>query len=218
MTSGSAAPAGRRWLWDLLSSQDEATARMQEPVRQLATEHLGLRTGLTVLDAGCGSGGNLGALRTSVGAQGRVVGIDFSPKMVRRAHERIEANGWANVEVRGGDLTTDRLDHDAFDAALATFALSATSDVRAAVENVHQALRPGGRLFVCDLRLVPAGRSAAVIWLAGLCYRWVAGWRGLDVLDQLQATFDTTEVVGSLRPWPPVIVAVATKLAAAPTP
>jgi len=219
MASGSTARAGRRWLWDLLSSQDEgAFARMEAPVRQLAADHLGLRPGQVVLDAGCGSGGNLGVLRDGVGAEGRVIGVDFSPKMVRRAHDRIEASGWVNVEARGGDLTTDRLDHDVFDAALATFALSATSNVQAAVENVHQALRPGGRLFVCDLRLVPTGRAKAVVWLAGRCYRWVAGWTGYDVLNQLRTTFGTVEVIGALRPWPPVVVAVATKSAATPAP
>lgn len=219
MASGPTARAGRRWLWDLLSSPDEgAFARMEAPVRQLAADHLGLRSGQVVLDAGCGSGGNLDVLRDGVGAEGRVVGVDFSPKMVRRACDRIEANGWVNVEVRGGDLTTDRLDSDAFDAALATFALSATSDVRAAVENVNQALRPGGRLFVCDLRLVPTGRAKAVVWLAGCCYRWVAGWTGHDVLDQVRATFGAVEVIGDLRSWPPVMVAVATKPAAMPAP
>jgi ubiquinone/menaquinone biosynthesis C-methylase UbiE len=219
MASGSTTRAGRRWLWDLLASQDEAAfARMEAPVRRLAADRLGLRPGQAVLDAGCGSGGNLDVLRNGVGAEGRVIGVDFSPKMVRRAHERVEVNGWVNVEVRGGDLTADRLDPGAFDAALATFALSATSDVRAAVENIHQALRPGGRLFVCDLRLVPTGRAKAVVWLAGRCYRWVAGWTGTDVLDQLRATFGTVEVVGALRPWPPVMVAVATKPAAMPAP
>lgn len=138
--------------------------------------------------------------------------------MVRRAHQRIEVNGWTNVEIHGGDLTTDRLDPATYDAALATFALSATLDVRAAVENGHQALQPGGRLFVCDLRLVRTGRAKAVIWLAGRCYRWNAGWTGQDVLDQLRATFETVEVIGGLRPWPPVVVAVATKAAAMPAP
>jgi ubiquinone/menaquinone biosynthesis C-methylase UbiE len=219
MASGSTARAGRRWLWDLLSSQDEsAFARMEAPVRQLAAEHLGLRPGWAVLDAGCGSGGNLDVLRNGVGVEGRVIGVDFSPKMLRRARERIEANGWTNVEVGGGDLTAGRLDPGAFDAALATFAFSATSNVKAAVENVHQALRPGGRLFVCDLRLAPAGRAKAIIWLAGNCYRWIAGWTGSDVLNQLRATFETVEVIGRLRPWPPIVVAIATKSAVMPAP
>lgn len=219
MASGSTLRAGRRWLWDLLSSQDETTfARMQAPVRQLAAGHLGLRPGQAVLDAGCGSGGNLEVLRTGVGPQGRVLGVDFSPKMVQRARRRIQVNGWANVEVDGGDLITDPLDPGAYDAALATFALSATADARAAAENIHQALRPGGRLFVCDLRLVPTGGAALAIRLAGWCYRWIAGWTGQDVLDQLRATFGAVEVIGGLRPWPPVVVAVATKSTAMPSP
>ena len=153
-----------------------------------------------------------------VGAEGRVVGVDFSPKMVERAERRIGRHGWPNVEVTCRDVTIDALDPDTFDAALATFSLSATSDVPAALEHVYRSLRPGGRLFVCDLRLAPEGRAAAAIWLAGQCYRRLAGWTRQDLLDQLRATFDEVEVVGTLRPWPPVFMALATKSVTEPSP
>lgn len=204
-------PGHRRWLWDLFSSQDEAASRMQAPVRQVAARRLDLRPGQAVLDVGCGTGGHFEMLRERVGPEGRVLGVDFSPKMVGRAERRIERHGWPNVEVRCRDVTTDALDPDTFDAALATFSLSATSDVAAAVDNVYQSLRPGGRLFVCDLRLIPEGRATAAIWLAGQCYRRIAGWTQQDLLDELRATFDEVEVVGTLRPWPPVFMALATK-------
>lgn len=144
--------------------------------------------------------------------------VGGSPKMVERAERRIGRHGWPNVEVRCRDVTIDALDLDTFDAALATFSLDAASDVPAAVEHVCRSLRAAGRLFVCDPRLVPEGRAAAAIWLAGQCYRRLAGWTRQDLLDQLRATFDVVEIVGPLRPWPPVFMALATKSVTKPSP
>jgi len=76
-----------------------------------------------------------------------------------------------NVTAEHGDFTHAELDPAAYDAALAVFAFSAMSDVPTAVSIAHHALRPGGRLFVVDLRRVPHGRAAPLIHLARLTYR-----------------------------------------------
>lgn len=204
-----------RWIWDLLSSRSAAVDRMNEPVRRLAIEHLDLKAGERVLDLGCGTGPNFAPLREAVGLEGRVAGIDFSPKMAQRARERIREHGWDNVEVMCADAARIEIEPGSYDAAIATFTLSAITDVGAAVANVCAALRPGGRFFVCDLRLVPGGRAAIGIWLLGVVYKLIAGWSGRDVLAQLQATFPSVDLVLPLRPWPPVVLAVARKADAA---
>lgn len=40
----------------------------------------------------------------------RVVGLDFSPAMLERAHRRVERHGWKNVELIEQDLTKRHLD------------------------------------------------------------------------------------------------------------
>lgn len=206
---------GRR-LWDFLSSRSDSTEQMLAPVRRLAIENLGLRAGERVLDVGCGTGPNFEVLRDAVGPEGRVVGVDFSPGMVQQAEARITEHGWKNVEVVRADASRVRLDGETYDAAIATFSLSAVADVPGAIENVYTALRPGGRFFVCDLRLVPRGHASLVIWLLGLAYKLIAGWTGRDVLAQLQATFQSVDLVMPVRPWPPVMLAVAGKAKDAP--
>ncbi len=200
-----------RWLWDFLSGHSGSSEQMLAPVRQLAIEHLSLQGGERVLDVGCGTGPNFETLRQAIGPEGRVVGVDFSAQMVQRAQERVREHGWDNVEVICADAARVRLEPEAYDAAIATFTLSAVADVRAAVDNVYAALRPGGRFFVCDLRLVPSGRAGLVIRLLGLAYRLIAGWSGRDVLEQLQAPFHSVDLVTPLRPWPPVMLALASK-------
>ena len=200
-----------RWLWDFLSGHSGSSEQLLAPVRQLAIEHLGLKHAERVLDLGCGTGPNFETLRQAIGPEGRVVGVDFSVRMVQRAQERVREHGWENVEVICADASRVRVEPEAYDAAIATFTLSAVADVRGAVDTVYAALRPGGRFFVCDLRLVPRGRAGLLIRLLGLAYRLIAGWSGRDVLEELEARFQSVDLIMPLRPWPPVMLALARK-------
>src|SRR5687768_14737744 len=56
----------------------------------------------SVLDAGCGIGGNLVALSSRVR---QVVGIDFSKGAVEECQRRIDEIGLGNAEVREGSVT-----------------------------------------------------------------------------------------------------------------
>lgn len=211
---------GRR-LWDLLSSSGRWAERWQGPVRVLILRHLDLHGGETVLDVGCGSGQHFEALRKAVGAGGRVIGIDYSSGMLKQARQLIEQQGWDNVEVRLGDASQPAMEQPDLaqhrvDAAIATFAISAMPDVYAALRNVRDTLRPGGRFFVIDLRLVPQGPAGVVVRFLGLCYRLLAGWAGQDVLTAIQETFDTVQVVRSGRSWVVIAVATAGSAPAAP--
>lgn len=55
------------------------------PAYAAATDSLSLRPGDAVLDAGCGTGRALPALRTAVGPQGTVLGVDLTPAMLESA-------------------------------------------------------------------------------------------------------------------------------------
>lgn len=188
---------GRRW-WDLVSPLQRGPERWRAAIGELALAHLALRGGETVLDVGCGTGSHLEFLRAAVGDGGRVIGIDYSPRMLARARAEVRRHGWDNVEVRRGDASRPAFEQPDLatavaGAALASFALSAMPDVGAAARNVRAALRPGGRLLVLDVRLT---RSGVLARLLGLVYRTLAGWSGEDTLSALREAFDSVEVLG----------------------
>lgn len=188
---------GRRW-WDLASlTYYPGLTRFAGPLTELAAGQLALKRGERVLDIGCGVGAGLAAWRGAVGPDGSVLGADYSPRMLARAQRVVDGHGWPNVCLRRADVAREPLGDNEFDAAVALSSLSATPDVRAAVEIAHAALRPGGRLFAFDMRLIPAGSPAkrAAIGLGRATYRAAAGFAGGDVLRELQRTFATVSPV-----------------------
>lgn len=186
---------GRR-VWDRWSDHYRLSEEDFEPMREDAMDRLGLEPGDVALDVGCGPGVNFERLREAVGPEGRVVGIDYSPKMVESARDRVDDNGWENVDVVRADAASVALDEGSFDGAIASLSMSVMPDPRATAENVAAALRPGNRFVVFDLRLVPSGPLRVVNPLLSLFLRWFANWNADDhVPDALRTAFGDVDVV-----------------------
>lgn len=205
---------GRRW-WDLASATYyRGFERMLVPLNELALKHLELKPGEKMIDIGCGPGASLPRWEAAVGPDGSVLGVDYSPRMLARARGVIDAHGWPNVRLRRADIARESLGDNEFDAAVALSSFTATPDVRAAVEIAHAALRPGGRLFVFDMRLIPTGNLVrrTAIRLGRATYRATAGFAGADVIHELQRTFATvTPVFPGGRFGTTISLALATK-------
>lgn len=205
---------GRRW-WDLASATYYGGfERMHVPLNELAVRHLDLKPGERVIDIGCGPGTSLAACRDAVGPAGSVLGVDYSQRMLDKARRVIDAHDWSNVTLRRVDIARESLGDNEFDAAVALSSLTATPDVRAAVDIAHAALRPGGRLFVFDMRLIPTGNvvKRTAIRLGRATYRATAGFAGGDVIEELRRAFTTVAPVFPHGQFGTTIgVAVATK-------
>lgn len=97
--------------------------------------------GERVLDAGCGTGAALAAVRKAAGSC-TLAGIDRSEVMVRAARKRL---GPA-VELQTCSIEQASLIEGAFDAALMLNVLYFCDPASAMIEQVRRSLRPGGRL------------------------------------------------------------------------
>lgn len=183
--------------WEFWSSRWTLAARDTEGIRRTAIDALGLERGDAVLDVGCGPGVNFGMLHDAVGPEGSILGVDLTPGMLAKARERVADEGWDNVDLVRADATRTGFDPETFDGAVATTAVSATPDVRAVVGNVHDALVPGGRFGLHDIRRVPSGPARALNPLVVRFYRLFGGaWNDEeDVLAELRRRFDGVELL-----------------------
>jgi arsenite methyltransferase len=117
--------------------------------RRLVREALDAQPGERILDLGCGPGFYVAELLEEVGPQGAVVGVDASPQMLAVAAKRCQAHD--NVAFHEGDATAPPVPDASFDAAVSVQVLEYVDDVRAALAQLHRALRPGGRVVVWDV-------------------------------------------------------------------
>jgi len=70
----------------------------------LPTEFARIKKGDTVIDLGSGAGNDCFVARAETGAEGIVIGIDFTPAMIDKARANAEKLGFNNVEFRQGDI------------------------------------------------------------------------------------------------------------------
>lgn len=100
-----------------------------------------------VLDVATGTGDLARAVRKRGGEKTRVVGVDFTRPMLKRAKEKFGGAGHRWVE---GDGLSLPCPGGAFDACCIAFGLRNMADKPAALREMRRALRPGGRIGVLE--------------------------------------------------------------------
>jgi ubiquinone/menaquinone biosynthesis C-methylase UbiE len=127
---------------------------------------LGLRPGDSVIDLACGTGLNFPLLEKSVGAAGKIIGVDISPEMLEQARRRVEKAGWRNLKLVQADLAQYAFPSGAA-GILSTFSMYLVPEYDDVVRRGADALRPGGRLAILDARRVdppPAWTALFPAW------------------------------------------------------
>ncbi|MFE1172343.1 class I SAM-dependent methyltransferase [Streptomyces sp. NPDC058773] len=138
--------AARAAAWDTKFPDDG-------PAYEAGVAELALQEGDRVLDAGCGTGRALPALRAAVGPRGTVLGADLTPEMLRAA---VEAGRARHAALLLADVARLPLPDAALDAVFAAGLLSHLPDSAGGLAELARAVRPGGRLALFH----PIGRAA----------------------------------------------------------
>lgn len=110
-------------------------------------ERLNLQAGESVLDVACGTGPAALAAAERVGAQGRVVGVDYTEGMLAIARRKVRDRGLTQIELIQSDMLA--LPYGAeFDAVLCVLGIFFVPDMTAAARALWSHVKPGGRLAV----------------------------------------------------------------------
>nr|WSZ99990.1 class I SAM-dependent methyltransferase [Streptomyces sp. NBC_00857] len=123
------------------------------PAFAAAVAGLGLRSGDTVLDAGCGTGRALPPLRDAVGPGGTVLGVDLTPAMLDAA---VRAGRRRSGRLLLADVRRLPLRSQALDAVFAAGLIAHLPQPAENLRELTRAVRPGGRLALFH----PIGRAA----------------------------------------------------------
>lgn len=163
-----------------------------------------LKEGNTVLDLGAGAGFDAFLAAVKVGRSGRVIGVDMTPEMVKRAQENALKGKYANVEFRLGEIENLPVEDNSVDVIISNCVINLSPDKQSVFKEAYRVLKPRGRLIVSDLVLtkelpgiIKNSIEAYIGCLAGaaikedyLEYIEKAGFKDIEVVSQTNYPID----------------------------
>src|ERR1700760_3295631 len=117
------------------------------------------RVGGRILEVGVGTGISLPDYARS----NRLVGIDISAPMLRKAKERVDNFGLSNVEALAVmDAKHLAFPDNAFDVIVAQYVITAVPDPEATLDEFARVLKPGGEIILLSRVGAEAGMPRAM--------------------------------------------------------
>lgn len=162
--------------------------------RKIAIERLNLKVGDTVVELGCGTGLNFGLVQDRIGPQGRIIGVDLTDAMLEQARQRVQEQGWQNVELIQQDIANYSFP-EGVDAIYSTFALSLVPEAPAVIRRGAQALAEDGHWSLLDFEVPDPWPD----WL-------------VEAMLYLVKPFTPTEEWIGREPWPEIKAAMRQEL------
>jgi SAM-dependent methyltransferase len=120
----------------------------------LPTQFAQIKKGDTVLDLGSGAGNDCFVARHETSETGKVIGIDFSPTMLKKARQNADKLGYNNVEFREGDIETMPVSDDSVDVIVSNCVLNLVPNKKAVFAEMYRTLKDNGHFSISDIVLL----------------------------------------------------------------
>lgn len=160
------------------------------------------RIGGRILEVGVGTGLSL----PDYARAHRLVGVDISEPMLRKAQERVADHGLANVDALAVmDAEQLGFADGYFDVVVAQYVITAVPNPEATLDEFARVTKPGGEIVLVNHIGAETGlRRAFEAWFAPLARR--LGWRPEFPFERLRAWVERTPGLQVIerRPMPPL--------------
>lgn len=136
----------------------------------LPTEYAQIKEGDTVIDLGSGAGNDCFVARAIVGEKGKVIGIDFTEKMVQKARQNAQKLGFQNVEFVQGDIENMPLPEEVADVVVSNCVLNLVPNKENVLKETYRVLKKSGHFSISDIVLegnLPEGLQKEAEMYAG---------------------------------------------------
>lgn len=116
--------------------------------RKETMKYMGVEKGSKALDVCCGTADWTLALAEEAGADGNVIGLDFSENMLSIGKEKVKDSSFTNIELIHGNAMELPFEDDSFDYVTIGFGLRNVPDYLHVLMEMNRVLKPGG-MAVC---------------------------------------------------------------------
>src|SRR5690349_17170858 len=119
----------------------------------LPTQFAQIKKGDVVIDLGSGAGNDAFIARAETGETGKVIGIDFTPAMIKKARENAAKLGFDNVEFLEGDIENMPVGANTADVIVSNCVLNLVPNKEGVLKDIFRVLKPGAHFSISDIVL-----------------------------------------------------------------